>query len=259
MARRGGAGTTRFVSALGEVSAGRGGVGRGATAARRGSMRRRSFAGEPAARLFLGFALEIRFARETRLFFVLAGVGGGALLPLAGFALGSGLGLDFGAAAIFLLASAGVDQRAGAGFALVIGEGAQHHARRATLRARLVLGGRRRGVGGAAAGAGAATGAWGFVSTFPRACRLTVSTTTVLVRPWEKRWLTMPVSDGRCLRCSVFDGVTVKVLSPLFSVSLIHCPISGPRDPFPSNFLTHPRFRSAPPGFQRLRAPTNPL
>ena len=108
-------------------------------------MHRRSFAGEPAARLFLGFALEIRFARETRLFFVLAGVGGGALLPLAGFALGSGLGLDFGAAAIFLLASAGVDQRAGAGFALVIGEGAQHHARRATLRARLVLGGRRRG------------------------------------------------------------------------------------------------------------------
>ena len=170
-------------------------------------MHRRSFAGEPAARLFLGFALEIRFARETRLFFVLAGVGGGALLPLAGFALGSGLGLDFGAAA----------------------------------------------------GVGAATGAWGFVSTFPRACRLTVSTTTVLVRPWEKRWLTMPVSDGRCLRCSVFDGVTVKVLSPLFSVSLIHCPISGLRDPFPSNFLTHPRFRSAPSGFRRRRAPTNPL
>ena len=63
-----------------------------------------SFAGEPAARLFLGFALEIRFARETRLFFVLAGVGGGALVALAGFALGAGLGLDLGAAAVFLLA-----------------------------------------------------------------------------------------------------------------------------------------------------------
>ncbi len=112
--------------------------------AARGSVHRRSFAGEPAARLFLGFALGVRLARETRLFFLLAGVGGGALLALSSLAFGSGLGLGLGAAAVFLLASAGVDQRAGAGFALFLGEGAQNHARRATLRTRLMLGGRRR-------------------------------------------------------------------------------------------------------------------
>ncbi|MGA3065139.1 MAG: hypothetical protein ABSD90_18360 [Methylocystis sp.] len=87
-------------------------------------MHRRSFASEPAARLFLA----------------LSQVGGGALFLLASFTLGFGFGLGFGAAAILFLATTGVDQRAGAGFALCLGEGAQHCAgaafRRRRLRAR---------------------------------------------------------------------------------------------------------------------------
>lgn len=81
-----------------------------------------------------------------------------------------------------------------------------------------------------AAGAGAAgrtTGAdaSALVSAGPCGRRLTTSTTTAFERPWLKLCRTVPCSTGR-LRLSVLG--TLKVLSPVFFVSVIQHPFSDP-------------------------------
>jgi hypothetical protein len=50
--------------------------------------------------------------------------------------------------------------------------------------------------------------------------RFTFSTTTCFVRPWLKLWRTTPCSTLR-LSVNVLVGVTVKVFSPGFLVSVI--------------------------------------
>ena len=125
-----------------------GGARRGRT--RRGSpdgrtARRRNAGGvsrQPATRLFLGLALRLGFARETLFFLALARVGGGALCAFALLAFGARLGVDFGAAAIFLFARFRVDQRAGARFALLVGQRAQHDAGAGARRGRRDVGSR---------------------------------------------------------------------------------------------------------------------
>ena len=104
--------------------------------ARDGRRRRRLAAGQTAARLFLGLALEIGFLRAAQLLLALARLGGLAFGPLTGFALATRLGLGLLTPAVLLLASPRVEQRPGARFALLGGEGRQDDAR---------LGGRRRG------------------------------------------------------------------------------------------------------------------
>ena len=59
--------------------------------------------------------------------------------------------------------------------------------------------------------------------------RFNFSTTTALVRPWEKLCRTTPASTGR-LRVSVLAGATVSVFSPEFFVSFIR-PVSRGKAP----------------------------
>ncbi len=99
------------------------------------------------------------------------------------------------------------------------------------------------------------SGLGGFDMTGGR--RFTFSTTTALVRPWEKLWRTTPVSGGRCFKCRVFGGETLRVLSPLFSLSLIRFPTPGPFDAQTSwTDLHRPLQRRARPYNRRqLRSP----
>src|SRR5208283_202726 len=100
------------------------------------------------------------------------------------------------------------------------------------------------GVEGAAGDGGAGVGAgWAFASgPLPGARRFTFSTTTTLERPWEKLWRTRPCSTVRGFKCSVLDVGAVKVLSPLFSISLIRFPIpSRTHDPLAKTATRRPR------------------
>ncbi len=138
-----------------------------------------------------GFGL----AGEALLLLALARFGGGAFLALTLLAFGARLGVRHRAAAVFLLAGAGVGERAGAGLSLIVGQRAQHDAGadawaaagRAVSRA-AAGGGGASGGGGAAGGAGAG----GLAPALrlgldpPGARRFTFSTTTTLERPWEK-------------------------------------------------------------------------
>ena len=76
----------------------------------------------------------------------------------------------------------------------------------------------------------------------PMARRFTFSTTTALVRPWEKLCRTMPASTGR-LSVSVLAGATVSVFSPESFVSFIR-PVSRGKAPVLSKY----RSRRLPPG-----------
>ena len=107
--------------------------GRGRRRARLGRARdrrgrRRFAAGKAATRLFLRLPLEIGFLRAAKFFVALARFGGLALEALARLALAPRLGLGLLAAAILLLARARVDQRPGARFALLRGQGGQDDA-----------------------------------------------------------------------------------------------------------------------------------
>src|SRR6266436_1496370 len=88
----------------------------------------------------------------------------------------------------------------------------------------------RRGVDTAGAAAGADSMA--LPSPGPTVRRFTFSTTTAFVRPWLKLWRTTPCSTLR-LSVNVLVGVTVKVFSPGFLVSVItilvpeHCHLAA--------------------------------
>ena len=96
-------------------------------------------------------------------------------------------------AALFLLARAGVDQRAGARLAFIVGQGAQNHPGGGARGGRVLVGSR-----GAAAAAAAARSAQSVAAqpparrrrlaspTCPGARRFTFSTTTAFERPCEK-------------------------------------------------------------------------
>ena len=148
-----------------------------------------------------------------------AGFGRFALGLLDALAAGAALGFFLRNAALFDVADFGVGERAGARRALVLGEGAQHHAgiaARGGRRARGTGRWRRRGrLGGdRLGGVGLSAGASPPTRRLPR-----FSTTTCLVRPWLKLWRTVPVST-RGLSVKVLVG-TLSVLSPGVLVSTI--------------------------------------
>ena len=145
-----------------------------------------------------------------------------------GLALGADARLFLGVLAVLLLAHAASASACGARLALVLGQGAQHDAGR--LRAG---GGRRRRCAGAAGAAAAAAlaararpgrrrglRALSRPRGLPGRCAaLDFSTTTALVRPWEKLWRTIPCSMPRRFSVSVLRRRTLSVLSPVLFVS----------------------------------------
>ena len=150
-----------------------------------------------------------------------AGFGGFALGLLDAFLAVAALGFLFREPALFDVADLGVGQRAGARGTLVLGQGAQHHARIAARRGWRRGGTGERRLGGRGLGdnrlrrvRASVTGASPPMRRLPR-----FSTTTCLVRPWLKLWRTVPVST-RGLSVKVLVG-TLSVLSPGVFVSTI--------------------------------------
>ena len=107
---------------------GRGDPRRGLRRARDRRGRRRFAAGKTPSRLVLGLTLEIGFLSAAKFFVALARFGGLAFDAVARLALAARLGLGLLTAAILFLAHARIEQRAGARFALLGGQGRQHDA-----------------------------------------------------------------------------------------------------------------------------------
>ena len=255
-------------------------AGRGVGAAARGGARRR----QAATRLFLGLALRFRFAREALFLLALARFGGVALARLARLALGARrLASTSGAAAILLLARRGLDERAGAASRSLVGQGAQRPRRRAarSARRRARASRRRRAGGGGAArrrggggrgrdgsrrrggGRPPAPARRGLVST-PRPGQRDASPSRPRP-PWCGRGRSSdapsPCSTGRSSGASVLDGVTVRVLSPVFSsfthpvpnpwpLRLVHCQSAQPSSSVAVDFV---RPSPAAPSMRRRR------
>ena len=169
----------------------------------------------------LGLALGFLVLAVALFLGLAAGFGGFALGLLDAFLAVAALGFGFRDAALFDVANLGVGQRAGARGALVLGQGAQHHARIAARRGRRRGGAGHRRLGGRGLGDDrlgrmrrSVAGASPPTRRLPR-----FSTTTCLVRPWLKLWRTVPVST-RGLSVKVLVG-TLSVLSPGVFVSTI--------------------------------------
>jgi hypothetical protein len=154
-------------------------------------------AAEATTRLFLGLALEGGVLGAACFFLAAARFGRLALGALARLALAADFGLALLAATVFFFARPRVEQRPRPRLDLFLGEGAQDDAglgrrnrrsggrpaRRDDRRRRRRRGGRRYRLGG---------GRRGLTTR-----RFTFSTTTALLRPWEKLWRTVPCSTGR--------------------------------------------------------------
>ena len=91
---------------------------------------------QPALGLVLGLALGFGLMGATCVFVALARFGSIALKRIARFALETELRIRLGAAAVFLLAGLGADQRAGSRVTLFVGEGAQNDAGLRPIRRR---------------------------------------------------------------------------------------------------------------------------
>ena len=92
---------------------------------------------ETAARLFFGAALGFGLAGQPGFLVLPAVFGGVAFGAFARLPLGAQAGVGLLALAVILFADAGVAERAGAGVALVVGQGAQYHAGLRARRERL--------------------------------------------------------------------------------------------------------------------------